>query len=144
MTSGDHHLYDGADQRFRRFRYHNAFSPKMNKSNLLWLVHVSWKIQVIPAASFRTHMWKACVKLHLDSAMSGQQCSIFQIGVIAQAMQCHIWAPRLDHVWRWSNRTARCHIWAISRNEQQSRKQSCLGLVHHFCLPAEFTSQALH
>lgn len=62
------------------------------------------------------------------------------MGVTAQAMQCHIWTPCLDHVWLWSNCTARCPIWAIFRKEQQTWKQNCLSLAHHFCLPAEFTS----
>lgn len=95
----------------RRFRCCNVLSPKSNKSNLLWLVHAPWKTQVIPAVSFKLHVWKACVKLCPDSAMSRQ----VQTGVTAQAM--YVWTPRLDHVWHGSNCTARCHIWAISRKE---------------------------
>jgi len=55
-------------------------------------------------------------------------------------MRCHVWIPRLDHVWLWSNRTATRHVRAISSKEQHSWKPNCLSSAHRLCLAAGFTS----
>lgn len=103
----------------------NTLLMKMHKSSLLWLVHMVWKIQIIPAAAFKPHEWKTCGKSHSDSAMPGQQRSIFQMGVTAQAVRCHDWRPPLDSVWHWSDCTASVSqppeglwkVWATARNK---------------------------